>query len=165
MVRDFINQHKSAIDVDYCHRVTSDDGEVGEQHLRDFQDNDKLIPTVLTTSQKLSTGVDARNIRHIVLMRPIRSMIEFKQIIGPGTRVHDRKDYFTTWDFVKAHENFEDEEWDGEPIPPEGSRRKSTGSNEPKPEPPDGPDEPPIIDPPDEPDEKIVISLSDGTKR
>ena len=165
MVRDFINQHKSTGDVDYCHRVTADDGEVGEQHLRDFQDNDKLIPTVLTTSQKLSTGVDARNIRHIVLMRPIRSMIEFKQIIGRGTRVHDGKDYFTIWDFVKAHENFEDEEWDGEPIPPEGGRRPGTGSDEPRPDPPEGPDGPTIIDPPDEPAEKIIISLSDGTKR
>lgn len=165
MVRDFINQHKMTGDVDYCHRVTADDGEVGEQHLRDFQDNDKLIPTVLTTSQKLSTGVDARNIRHIVLMRPIRSMIEFKQIIGRGTRVHDGKDYFTIWDFVKAHENFEDEAWDGEPIPPEGGRRQGTGSDEPRPEPPEGPDGPTIIDPPDEPSEKIIISLSDGTKR
>ena len=165
MVRDFINQHKTTGDVDYCHRVTADDGEVGEQHLRDFQDNDKLIPTVLTTSQKLSTGVDARNIRHIVLMRPIHSMIEFKQIIGRGTRVHDGKDYFTIWDFVKAHENFEDEEWDGEPIPPEGGRRQGTGPDEPRPEPPEGPDGPTIIDPPDEPSEKIIISLSDGTKR
>jgi type I restriction enzyme R subunit len=82
----------------------------GEQHLRDFQDNDKMIPTVLTTSQKLSTGVDARNIRHIVLMRPIRSMIEFKQIIGRGTRTYEGKDFFTIWDFVKAHENFNDPE-------------------------------------------------------
>lgn len=61
---------------------------MGEQHLRDFQDNDKTIPTILTTSQKLSTGVDARNVRNIVLMRPIRSMIEFKQIIGRGTRTY-----------------------------------------------------------------------------
>jgi superfamily II DNA or RNA helicase len=96
--------------------VTADDGAVGEQHLRDFQDNDKTIPTILTTSQKLSTGVDARNIRHIVLMRPIRSMIEFKQIIGRGTRTYDGKDFFTIWDFVKAHENFNDPEWDGEPL-------------------------------------------------
>ena len=50
----------------------------------------------------LSTGVDARNIRNIVLMRPINSMIEFKQIIGRGTRLYDGKDYFTIYDFVKA---------------------------------------------------------------
>ena len=116
MVRDFINQVKASSDVDYCHRVTADDGDRGEQHLRNFQDNDKTIPTVLTTSQKLSTGVDARNVRHIVLMRPVNSMIEFKQIIGRGTRIYQGKDYFTIWDFVKAHENFNDPEWDGEPI-------------------------------------------------
>ena len=75
--------------------MTADDGELGEQYLRDFQDNEKTIPTILTTSQKLSTGVDARNIRNIVLMRPINSMIEFKQIIGRGTRLYDGKDYFT----------------------------------------------------------------------
>ena len=94
LVRDFINQVKDSTDVNYCHRVTAEDGAIGDQHLRDFQDNDKSIPTILTTSQKLSTGVDARNIRHIVLMRPIRSMIEFKQIIGRGTRIYDGKDFF-----------------------------------------------------------------------
>ena len=87
--------------------------------MRDFQDNEKTIPTILTTSQKLSTGVDARNIRNIVLMRPINSMIEFKQIIGRGTRLFDGKDYFTIYDFVKAHLHFSDPEWDGEPIDPE----------------------------------------------
>ena len=81
-----------------------------------FQDNEKTIPTILTTSQKLSTGVDARNIRNIVLMRPINSMIEFKQIIGRGTRLYDGKDYFTIYDFVKAYHHFSDPEWDGEPI-------------------------------------------------
>ena len=87
--------------------------------MRDFQDNEKTIPTILTTSQKLSTGVDARNIRNIVLMRPINSMIEFKQIIGRGTRLFDGKDYFTIYDFVKAHLHFNDPEWDGEPLEPE----------------------------------------------
>jgi type I restriction enzyme R subunit len=86
-VRDLINQMKSSKDPHYCERVTADDGSLGEQHLRDFQDNERSIPTILTTSQKLSTGVDARNIRNIVLMRPINSMIEFKQIIGRGTRL------------------------------------------------------------------------------
>ena len=88
---------------------------MGEQHLRDFQDNEKTIPTILTTSQKLSTGVDARNVRNIVLMRPINSIIEFKQIVGRGTRLYDGKDYFTIYDFVKAYEHFADPEWDGEP--------------------------------------------------
>ena len=118
LVRDLINQVKTSKDPNYCQRVTADDGELGEQHLRDFQDNEKTIPTILTTSQKLSTGVDARNIRNIVLMRPINSMIEFKQIIGRGTRLYDGKDYFTIYDFVKAHLHFSDPEWDGEPIDP-----------------------------------------------
>lgn len=118
-VRDLINQMKTSTDPNYCQRVTANDGELGEQHLRDFQDNEKTIPTILTTSQKLSTGVDARNIRNIVLMRPIKRIIEFKQIIGRGTRLYDGKDYFTIYDFVKAHHHFGDPEWDGEPLEPE----------------------------------------------
>src|ERR1035437_6866662 len=117
VVRDLINQMKTSKDPNYCQRVTANDGALGEQHLRDFQDNEKTIPTILTTSQKLSTGVDARNIRNIVLMRPINTMIEFKQIIGRGTRLYDGKDYFTIFDFVKAHHHFSDPEWDGEPQP------------------------------------------------
>ena len=118
-VRDLISQMKTSSDPDYCHRVTAKDGELGNQHLRDFQDNEKTTPTILTTSQKLSTGVDARNIRNIVLVRPIKSMIEFKQILGRGTRLFDGKDYFTVYDFVKAHEHFNDPEWDGPPEEPE----------------------------------------------
>jgi type I restriction enzyme, R subunit len=117
-VRDLINQMNTIKDPNYCVRVTANDGKLGEQHLRTFQDNEKTIPTVLTTSQKLSTGVDARNIRNIVLMRPINSMIEFKQIIGRGTRLFEGKDYFTIYDFVKAYEHFNDEEWDGPPLEP-----------------------------------------------
>ena len=71
--------------------MTADEGSIGDQYLRDFQDNEKMIPTILTTSQKLSTGVDARNIRNIVLIRPINSIIEFKQIIGRGTRLFEGK--------------------------------------------------------------------------
>jgi type I restriction enzyme R subunit len=118
-VRDLINQMKTIKDPNYCHRVTANDGELGEQYLREFQDNEKTIPTILTTSQKLSTGMDARNIRNIVLMRPINSMIEFKQIIGRGTRLYEGKDYFTIYDFVKAHHHFSDPEWDGDPLEPE----------------------------------------------
>jgi type I restriction enzyme, R subunit len=118
-VRDLVNQLKTSKDPSYCHRVTANDGALGEQYLRDFQDNEKTIPTILTTSQKLSTGVDARNIRNIVLLRPINSMIDFKQIIGRGTRLCEGKDYFTIYDFVKAHRMFLDPEWDGEPIEPE----------------------------------------------
>jgi type I restriction enzyme R subunit len=118
-VRDTINQIKKSSDPNYCQRVTANDGELGEQHLRDFQDNDKTSPIVLTTSQKLSTGVDARNVRNIVLLRPVNSMIEFKQIIGRGTRLYEGKDYFTIYDFVEAHLHFGDPEWDGEPLKPE----------------------------------------------
>ncbi len=125
-VRDLINQMKTSSDPNYCQRVTANDGELGEQHLRDFQDNEKTIPTILTTSQKLSTGVDARNIRNIVLMRPINSIIEFKQIIGRGTRLYDGKDYFTIYDFVKAHHHFSDPEWDGDPLEPEAKETKKT---------------------------------------
>lgn len=124
-IRDLINQiYTSSVversrNANYCHRVTAHDGKLGEQHLRDFQDNEKSIPTILTTSQKLSTGVDAPEVRNIVLLRPVNSMIEFKQIIGRGTRLFDGKDYFTIYDFVKAHHHFSDSEWEGEPEEPE----------------------------------------------
>ena len=116
-IRDMINRlHKG--NPEYAVRVTANDGEQGEQYLKEFQDNEKTIPTVLTTSQKLSTGVDALNVRNIVLLRPINSMIEFKQIIGRGTRLYVGKYYFTIYDFVKAYENFQDPAWDGEPVCP-----------------------------------------------
>ena len=138
MVRDLINQMKTSTNPDYCVRVTANDGERGEQHLKEFQDNEKTIPTILTTSQKLSTGVDARNVRNIVLLRPINSMIEFKQIIGRGTRLYDGKDYFTIYDFVKAYHHFSDPEWDGEPLDPEACPscgQRPCGCERPDPEP------------------------------
>lgn len=116
LVRDLINQEKDNKDPFYCVRVTAHDGARGDQFLREFQDNEKTIPTILTTSQKLSTGVDARNVRNIVLMRPVNSMIEFKQIIGRGTRLFEGKEYFTIIDFVDAYKHFSDPEWDGDPI-------------------------------------------------
>ena len=135
-VRDLINQMKStSTDPNYCVRVTANDGERGEQFLRDFQDNEKTIPTILTTSQKLSTGVDARNIRNIVLMRPINSMIEFEQIIGRGTRLYEGKEYFTIYDFVKAHHLFSDPAWDGEPIEVNNGGDKVFAPIEAKPQP------------------------------
>ena len=119
-IRDLINQYatsrKSKL-LPPCYLQMM--GNWGEQHLRDFQDNEKNIPTILTTSQKLSTGVDAPEVRNIVLLRPVNSMIEFKQIIGRGTRLFDGKDYFTIFDFVKAHHHFSDPDWDGEPEQPE----------------------------------------------
>ena len=158
LVRDLINQTKTVTDPCYCVRVTADDGERGEQFLRDFQDNEKTIPTILTTSQKLSTGVDARNIRNIVLLRPINSMIEFKQIIGRGTRLYDGKDYFTIYDFVKAHHHFSDPEWDGEPLEPETKEAWPV----PAPRPPVEAREPAAEY---QKQEKIKVKLADGKAR
>lgn len=115
LVRDLVNQNAKNKDPFYCVRVTANDGDEGERMLREFQDNEKTFPTILTTSQKLSTGVDARNIRNIVLLRPVNSMIEFKQIVGRGTRVFDGKEFFTIYDYVDAYKHFSDPEWDGEP--------------------------------------------------
>ena len=158
LVRDLINQVKTSTDPRYCVRVTADEGELGDLALRDFQDNEKMIPTILTTSQKLSTGVDARNIRNIVLMRPIKSMIEFKQIIGRGTRLFDGKDYFTIYDFVKAHHHFSDPEWDGEPMEP-----VDTPVVPPEPKPPVDDETPDEIDEPKR--QKALIKLADGKER
>lgn len=158
-VRDLINQAKTSTDPLYCVRVTANDGALGDQYLRDFQDNEKIIPTVLTTSQKLSTGVDARNVRNIVLMRPVASMIEFKQIIGRGTRLYDGKDHFTIYDFVKAHHHFSDPAWDGEPLEPE------LPGPQPSPLPPGPvPPQPPTPPPPPRP-LPIKVKLADGKER
>jgi type I restriction enzyme R subunit len=159
-VRDLINQMKTSRDPDYCQRVTANDGALGEQHLRDFQDNEKSIPTILTTSQKLSTGVDARNIRNIVLMRPINTMIEFKQIVGRGTRLYDGKYYFTIYDFVKAYHHFSDPEWDGEPVAPEPAEEPEARVR------PDPPPEVPGPGPAPGPrPQRIKIKLADGKAR
>ena len=162
-MRDLINQMKTSKDPNYCQRVTANDGALGEQHLRDFQDNEKTIPTILTTSQKLSTGVDARNIRNIVLMRPINSMIEFKQIIGRGTRLYDGKDYFTIYDFVKAHHHFSDPEWDGEPVEPEPKTVDRTRCIDPNelPTPPGTENDPTEY----AQRQKIKVKLADGKER
>jgi type I restriction enzyme R subunit len=157
-VRDQINQKAANKDPLYCCRVTANDGALGDQYLRDFQDNEKTIPTILTTSQKLSTGVDARNIRNIVLLRPINSMIEFKQIIGRGTRLYDGKDFFTIYDFVRAHHHFNDPEWDGEPLEPEPEPEPRPRPEPPGPRPEPGPDGP-------EPPQRLVIKLADGKAR
>ena len=159
-VRDLVNQYKTSSEPNYCVRVTANDGARGEQYLREFQDNEKTIPTVLTTSQKLSTGVDARNVRNIVLMRPVNSMIEFKQIIGRGTRLFDGKEYFTVYDFVDAYHHFADPEWDGEPI--DDTIEKE--SREPKQK--SGTHETSISpELPEEPKKKIKIRLRDGKER
>jgi len=159
-IRDLINQVKTSTDPNYCHRVTADDGALGDQYLRDFQDNEKTIPTILTTSQKLSTGVDARNVRNIVLLRPVNSMIEFKQIIGRGTRLFDGKDYFTIYDFVNAHHHFADPEWDGEPVEPEPREPRAGREGDP-------PEPPGVREPESEPArvQKVKVKLADGKAR
>ena len=131
-VRDFINQMKTSTDPTTASGSRPTTARWASSTCATSRTTRRAIPTILTTSQKLSTGVDARNIRNIVLMRPINSMIEFKQIIGRGTRLYDGKDYFTIYDFVKAHHHFSDPEWDGEPIEPEPAgttyERAPTGS-------------------------------------
>lgn len=157
LIRDIINEQKKSSNPTYCVRVTADEGGIGDQHLRDFQDNEKTIPTILTTSQKLSTGVDARNIRNIVLLRPINSIIEFKQIIGRGTRLFDGKDFFTIHDFVNASQNFYDPQWDGEPVEPTevgGGTTHVTGPTVAEKSAEPGPHK-----------EKLVIKLADGKER
>jgi type I restriction enzyme R subunit len=161
-VRDLINQLKVCTDPNYCQRVTADDGELGETHLREFQDNEKSIPTILTTSQKLSTGVDARNVRNIALLRPVNSMIEFKQIVGRGTRLYDGKDYFTILDFVKAYQLFSDPEWDGPPEADDPSERNPRPKGE-----PNSPDDPGADSDDKESTRrsKVRIKLGDGKER
>jgi len=161
-IRDIINQKKTSTDPMYCCRVTANDGALGDQYLREFQDNEKTIPTILTTSQKLSTGVDARNVRNIVLLRPVNSMIEFKQIIGRGTRLFDGKDFFTIYDFVRAHHLFNDPEWDGEPLDPEPEAEPRLP--QPPVPPPDG-EQPEGEDDPAPRRERLVIRLADGKAR
>ncbi len=161
LVRDLVNQNAKSKDPFYCARVTANDGEEGERLLREFQDNEKTLPTILTTSQKLSTGVDARNIRNIVLLRPVNSMIEFKQIVGRGTRVFDGKEFFTIYDYVDAYKHFSDPEWDGEPVGEEPSK--------PKEYPTPTPTEPPIVSEPGgekiPKKPKIKVKLRNGKER
>jgi len=159
MVRDLINQESPIKKTDYCVRVTANDGAIGDTYLKQFQDNDKTIPTIITTSQKLTTGVDARNVRNVVLMRPVNSMIEFKQIIGRGTRLFEGKHYFTIIDFVNAYHLFNDAEWDGEAIEPEPKEPRTP--REPK-EPKDGDDDGGL---PEDKKQKLRIKLSDGKVR
>lgn len=160
MVRDLINQESSVKKPDYCVRVTANDGEMGDMYLRQFQETDRTIPTILTTSQKLSTGVDARNVRNVVLMRPVNSMIEFKQIIGRGTRLFEGKHYFTIIDFVNAYHLFNDPEWDGIPEDPPEAPPKIPPIDRPPKDPPGGGSE---DDNP--PEQKLKIKLSDGKVR
>jgi len=156
-MRDAINRHKTVRDMDYCVRVTSDEGQRGKEKLEQFQDNDKDIPVILTSSQMLTTGVDARNVRNIVLVRNINSMVEFKQIIGRGTRIFDGKDYFTIIDYTGATNNFYDEKWDGAPEDQETTTKpgKGTPPNPPRSEP---------NNPKAKKKEKVIVKLAHGRK-
>ena len=160
VIRDLINQEVKPNNVDYCVRVTANDGAGGEQFLRRFQDNENKIPTILTTSQKLSTGVNARNVRNIVLLRPVDNMIEFKQIIGRGTRLFEGKSYFTIVDFVNASQRFYDDDWDGEPMEPEPVIKNPPIVKPPSPPGPEGP-----AGPEPEVERKLKIKLADGKVR
>ena len=153
-----IDKFKSVKDNNYCVRVTSDEGDVGRNFLEDFQNNDKDIPAIITSSKMLTTGVDAKNVRNVVLTAPIKSMTEFKQIIGRGTRVFEGKDFFTIIDFVGATNLFYDERWDGiaEPIetPPPKPKPTDSGSDEDNTTGGGGEIEPPIP-----PKEKVTIDI------
>ncbi|EAI4441407.1 DEAD/DEAH box helicase [Campylobacter lari] len=128
-VKRAIDKFKSVKRDDYCVRVTSDEGKIGLEYLKQFQDNDKSYPVILTSSKMLTTGVDARNVRNIVLLANIGSIIEFKQIIGRGTRAYEGKDFFTILDFTGVTRLFYDPKWDGEQIKDEEKTEVKTIQN------------------------------------
>ena len=104
---------------DYVWRVTADEGDIGRAYMQKFQDVETTTPVILTTSQLLTTGLDAPTCKNIVLARVVNSMVEFKQIIGRGTRVRD--DYGKLWfnivDYTgAATRNFADPAFDGDPA-------------------------------------------------
>jgi type I restriction enzyme R subunit len=104
---------------DYVCRVTSDEGDIGRGYMEKFQDVEARTPVILTTSQLLTTGLDAPTCRNIVIVRLIKSMVEFKQIIGRGTRVREEygKLWFNILDYTgSATRNFADPAFDGEPA-------------------------------------------------
>ncbi len=111
---DLVQQHP-----DYVCRVTANEGAIGRGHLGRFQDPETTSPVILTTSQMLTTGVDAPTCKNVVLVRVVNSMTEFKQIIGRGTRVRD--DYgkltFSILDYTNsATRMFRDPDFDGDPV-------------------------------------------------
>lgn len=112
------NADLTKIHLHYVERVVSDEGSVGRGHLDNFQDPEKETPVILTTSQMLTTGVDAPTCRNVVLFRAINSMTDFKQIIGRGTRVSEEhnKFWFTIIDYVGATQLFYDPAFDGDPV-------------------------------------------------
>ena len=114
---------------DYVVRVTSEEGR-SARHLSDFQDPEKPMPVIVTTSKLLTTGVDVPTCKNVVLARVINSMTEFKQIIGRGTRVDADygKYFFNILDYTgSAIARFADPAFDGEPLPPRGKGGKKAG--------------------------------------
>ncbi|MBN1605353.1 MAG: DEAD/DEAH box helicase family protein [Polyangiaceae bacterium] len=110
---DLVREHP-----DYVCRVTSAEGDIGRGHLSSFQDVERQTPVILTTSQMLTTGVDAPTVQNVVLVRVINSLTDFKQIIGRGTRVRDDygKLFFNILDYTgSATRLFADPEFDGDP--------------------------------------------------
>jgi len=104
---------------DFVCRVTADEGAIGRGHLSRFQELETATPVILTTSQLLSTGVDVQTCKNIALARVVGSIVEFKQIIGRGSRVRDDygKYFFTILDYTgSATSHFADPEFDGEPT-------------------------------------------------
>jgi len=123
----------------YIVKITGDD-QVGKQELDNFIDVEEQFPVIATTSKMLTTGIDTKMVKLIVLESNIGSMTEFKQIIGRGTRLREKegKTYFTIMDFRKNTNKFADPDFDGDPIPVEpkgGSKPKGTGTKEDNPEP------------------------------
>jgi type I restriction enzyme, R subunit len=111
---DLVKEHP-----DYVCRVTSNEGDIGRGHLSHFQDVERSTPAILTTSQMLTTGVDAPTVKNVVLVRVINSMTEFKQTIGRGTRVRDDYDklFFSILDYTgSATRLFADPDFDGDPV-------------------------------------------------
>ena len=147
----------------YCVKITGDD-EVGKQELDNFTDVEERFPVIATTSKMLTTGIDTKMVKIIVLESNIQSVTEFKQIIGRGTRIREAegKVYFTIMDFRKATNIFARPDFDGDPVQ----------IYEPKPDepivPPEEPDVPPTdtgdSDPPERP-EKPDIDIDEGEEK
>ena len=108
------NADLCAVNDKYVMRITSDDDE-GVNQLDNFRNVEKQYPVLVTTSKLLTTGSDIPTVKYIVLDSNIRSMTEFKQIIGRGTRLDEKHDklYFTIFDFRNVTKLFHDEKFDG----------------------------------------------------
>lgn len=119
----------------YVMKITGDDYE-GKKQLDNFIDVDQPYPTIVTTSEMLSTGVDCKTCGLIVIDKEIQSMTEFKQIVGRGTRIREDKGkwHFEILDFRDVTRLFHDPEFDGDPEPPQGISESSSGTRrKPKP--------------------------------